>query len=260
MAAVGALLPALPACAGNAPPVAIRVPPAQLVPGTPLTVTLMLTNPGDKTPVTFAQLKEVHTKRLHLLAIDPGMTDYQHIHPTAGKKPGEYRFTFTPKQPFYFLWADVTPLSTDKPLYLRGNLGDLQSAYSAPRFNGSASQAEAGGLHFSLQFDRPLVEGDAAMGTLHVSDAGGKPFTRLEPLMGAFAHIVGFDADLTGLVHIHPMGAEPAHAGERGGPELEFHLQPSRAGYIRLYVQVQVNGKDVYAPFDLHVEAREPEM
>ena len=99
-----------------------------------------------------------------------------------------------------------------------------------------------------------LAAGKATMAKVLVTDTKGQPVKTLEPVMGAFAHGVGFDAALSGVTHVHPMGKEPQEASERGGPELEFHLLPEKAGYLKFYVQVQLGGKDVYAGFGLNVD------
>ncbi|MBX9703184.1 MAG: hypothetical protein K2X39_03430, partial [Silvanigrellaceae bacterium] len=55
------------------------------------------------------------------------------------------------------------------------------------------------------------------------------------------------------IVHIHPMGTEPSNPTERGGPDLQFHLQPEKPGFIKLFVQVKVKGKEIFAPFEVQV-------
>ena len=72
--------------------------------------------------------------------------------------------------------------------------------------------------------------------------------------MGAFAHGVGFSSDLEAVLHVHPHGAEPQSKAERAGPEIAFHVSPDRAGFYRLYIQVRINGRDIFAPFGVHVE------
>jgi len=72
---------------------------------------------------------------------------------------------------------------------------------------------------------------------------------KLEPVMGAYAHIVGFYEDRQTVLHIHPEGEEPKSADERGGPTFGFRFYAPKPGFIRLYVQVQVDGKQVFAPF-----------
>ena len=82
----------------------------------------------------------------------------------------------------------------------------------------------------------------------------GKPVDFLEPVMGAFAHMVGFYEDYETIAHIHPMEKEPTENTERGGPILRFHIEPEQSGHLKLFAQVQINGKQVYAPFSISVE------
>jgi hypothetical protein len=72
-------------------------------------------------------------------------------------------------------------------------------------------------------------------------------------LMGAFAHVVGFNAGAATMMHVHPDGAEPTTADARGGPTLAFTIQPEVAGSQRLFVQVRANGREVTVPFTLVV-------
>jgi hypothetical protein len=123
-----------------------------------------------------------------------------------------------------------------------------------------SASAVVGGLNYELTFDAPRRggvasprAGEALGGRIRVTGADGKPFARLEPLMGAYAHIVGFSADHKTVVHIHPFGAEPADAASRGGPDLPFRFYAPVAGYMRLYVQVCVDGKWQFAPFGVDV-------
>ena len=83
--------------------------------GKPQSVTLTLTDVKTGAPLGPDQLKLAHTKKLHLLIIDESLTDYQHIHPVAGAKAGQWTFSFTPKfgRP-YKVWADATRADGDQ--------------------------------------------------------------------------------------------------------------------------------------------------
>lgn len=72
--------------------------------------------------------------------------------------------------------------------------------------------------------------------------------------MAAFAHLVGFYEDGRTVVHLHPAGGEITDAAQRGGPSLDFRFYPPKAGFLRLYVQIQLDGRAVFAPFNLNVE------
>ena len=208
---------------------------------------------GKGNPVSLEQLKEVHTKKIHLLVADETLTDYQHLHPDPGTQPGTYLASFVPKNSTsYKAWLDVTPVSGGQqfiPVTLKG-----EKACSSPCVEKAlASEGTSDGLTASITFEKPLETGAAEMGMLFIKDKNGKPVTNLEPVMGAFAHIVGFYEDFETVAHIHPMGPEPKSDGERGGPELQFHIEPAKKGFIKLYAQVRREGKDIYVPFGMNI-------
>jgi hypothetical protein len=81
-----------------------------------------------------------------------------------------------------------------------------------------------------------------------VTSADGKGFTQLEPLMGAFAHLVGFSEDYKTIMHLHPKGPLLLDPAVRGGPELEFQICALRPGFVRLFAQVQIEGHSRFFP------------
>jgi hypothetical protein len=111
----------------------------------------------------------------------------------------------------------------------------------------------ADGYAFTLSIGGALTADAHVPATLTVADASGAPVAALEPLMGAYAHLVGFSADGASMLHGHPEGAEPASADARGGPALTFDLHPAVAGPTRVFVQVKIGGKVITAPFTLVV-------
>lgn len=216
-------------------------------------VTLKITNMTDGKPLTFDDLKEAHTKKLHLLIVDPSLTDYHHIHPIAGKNAGEFVFDFTPKKnDSYRVWADVIPITTGKQEYVMADMGS--AAKDKATINKDTSMTSmVDGYNFTLALDSEPKAGSAVMGNITVTK-GGKPFTQLEPVMGAFAHVVGFTEDYNSVMHIHPMGKEPTSDTERGGPKLEFHIEPKKAGFVKMFAQVKIGGKDIFAPFAIMIK------
>lgn len=213
--------------------------------GRTIRVVAQITRGGK--PLTEEELKVVHTQKFHLLVIDPTMTDYQHLHPQPTVTPGSFLFTFTPKfNGGYRAWADVTPRDTGKQQYAMADLGEPGAAAVDKK---ESHEATIGGYRFNLSFDQPPKAGSEAMGSIHVTDAQGQPVNSLEPVMGAYAHIVGFYEDYQTIVHTHPMGEEPKLDSERGGPELMFHLAPEKPGYVRLFAQVKIGGQELFTPF-----------
>jgi hypothetical protein len=72
--------------------------------------------------------------------------------------------------------------------------------------------------------------------------------------MNAFAHLVGFYSDYNTVVHLHPTGGDVLNPALRGGPALGFILFPPKAGFVRLYCQVMIDEKMVFAPFNLNIQ------
>ncbi len=119
---------------------------------------------------------------------------------------------------------------------------------------GQSLTATAGGLAFAVSLGGAATAGAHVPVTIAVTDAGtGQPFAGLEPIMGAYAHLVGFPAGSAGMLHAHPEGAEPASETARGGPVLAFELHPEAAGPTRLFLQVRKGGQTITVPFTLVV-------
>lgn len=231
------------------------VSPATHVGGKTASTVLRLTGKDGK-PLTLDQLQVAHTEKLHLLVVDETLTDYHHEHPVAGEKPGEYRFDFSPRfGGTYHIWADVVPTATGRQEYAKAKV-KVQGP-PATRNKTLNTTADADGYRFSLttENNEPLQVGKASMVTIKVTTPDGKNFTGLEPMMGAFAHMVAFPEDLESVTHIHPMGKEPTTTTERGGPELTFHVEPEKPGFQKFFLQTQIDGREVYAAFGLEVKA-----
>ncbi len=233
------------------------VPPTA---GRPTHVTIRLAT-RDGSPVRETDLLVAHTRRIHLLIIDPALEDYHHEHPTPTGTPGEYEFAFTPaKTASYRIYADVVPAATGVQEYIRTELPGAATLNARDLFlanRQSTFTAEAGGLHFQLccgtSNELPLHAGQPSALRVQVTDARGLPFAQLEPVMNAFAHLVGFYDDDRTVVHLHPAGPEVVDPASRGGPSLEFRFYPPKDGFLRLYCQVSVGGKMLFVPFSLNV-------
>lgn len=228
-------------------------PASTLTAGKTTQVTLKMTNMAGGKPLTLDDLKEAHTKKLHLLIVDPSLTDYHHIHPVAGRSAGEFVFDFTPKKnDSYRVWADVIPIATGSQEYV---MADMRSAAKdkATITKATNMTSTVEGYTFTLALDSKPKAGSAVMGNITVTK-DGKPFTQLEPVMGAFAHVVGFTEDYNSVMHIHPMGKEPTSDTQRGGPKLEFHIEPKKVGFVKMFAQVKIEGKDIFAPFAIIVK------
>ena len=246
-------------------------PDRPLAAGREAAVTARLTRVSEGAPVREEDLLVMHTQRIHLLIVNPSLDDYHHVHPTPTATPGEYVFRFTPRregaqggQGGYRAWADVVPAESVVQEYVVGDI-PADSSGTKPIDRGTRFVDVVDGLRYELSFDNKggpggqggpggaLRVGETVNGRLTVSRADGKPFTELEPIMGAYAHLVGFADDYRTVVHLHPIGAEPKRAEDRGGPTLEFKFYPPVAGFVRFYSQVSVGGESRFARFGVNV-------
>ncbi len=213
---------------------------------------------GDSSAVLPADLMMMHTQPIHLLIETPALDDYHHEHPVTTGTPGEYAFSFLPaKTSPYRVWADIVPNETgtqELPFV------DLPSTGTpGPVMNrASTFTSKAGGLSFELTLSKgnqtpPQANLPCAMNvTIHGPD--GQPATHLEPVMNAFAHLVGFYDDYHTVVHVHPGGGDVLVPDARGGPTLGFVFFPPRPGFVRFYCQVMVKGEMIFAPFNMNVQ------
>lgn len=218
--------------------------------GKPVTVALHVTDMMSGKPMGPDAFVVAHTEKMHVPAVDPSLTDYSHSHAVPTAVPGDWSFEFTPKfNRAYHLWLDVTPVGGAQQFVLVTVNGN---GASAPVAKNMSLAASVGDISATLSFDPPLVAGQAALGHLQIK-RNGKPFAALEPVMGAYAHLVGIAEDWTSISHVHPMGTEPTSASDRGGPAIDFHIEPTRAGFLKLFAQIKVDGKDVFLPFGLDV-------
>ena len=232
--------------------------------GAPVTVALSLQN-AEGAEVTANDLAVTHERKLHVMIIDEGLEDYIHTHPDPDEN-GRFAITFTPKcARAYRIWADFTVADEDAPAPAAAER-DHHDAPSgtpvvaaaslavgddaAPAFAGkNALFVDAGALRFRLWADGDVKAGETARFRLSVTDEDGTPFRGLEPIMGAYAHLVGFDPGATAMAHAHPSGAHPHGPDSRGGPDLVFDVMLDKPGPHRLFLQTRKDGEEIAAAF-----------
>ena len=204
-------------------------------------------------PITLNDLKTVHTQKMHIFIIDDELVDYSHLHANALGNTGLYEIKWSPtKQGHYNLWVDITPLKTEQEEYVFADI-TTGTVHHPIIDNHEKYQATVGNYHFNLSFDHVVVAEKPVMGIITVTDSQGKPIKTLEPIMGAFAHIVGFSEKTKHPLHAHPMGKEPTKPSDREGPTLQFHFTPDTSNFIKLFVQVKIDGEELIVPFGVIV-------
>jgi hypothetical protein len=239
------------------PVVAVRSPvslavaaAAPLLAGSDVDATLVLTTFSGK-PIAPEDLQVVQTRRIHLLIVDPSLDDYQHVHPVPGRRPGEWAFRFHPRfGGSYRVFADFTPVATNRGLYSEAELevggppNPVEPGSQAPSWT-----CERDGFRFDLMpASLPVRARVQASLRLTVTRPGGGPVP-LEPVMGAFAHLVAFDAQRSGFAHIHPSEADVTRLPDPVSPTFTFRLTIPKPGRYVIWSQVSIGGKETFAPF-----------
>jgi hypothetical protein len=224
--------------------------------GEPIRARATLTTLAGK-PVAAGDLLTVHTERLHLLIVDASLDDYHHVHPQPTGVPGEFAFQFTPTSGgSYRFFADFTPRATGRALYAGASLvvgGAADQGVATARPNRRTWRSHETAAHrFTLEgADTTLRINETADLVVRVERLDGGP-VELEEIMGAKAHLVAFDEGCTGFAHLHPTEATDAPTG--AAQKLGFALNLADPGYYRLWAQVKIDGREVFAPFGLQVE------
>lgn len=220
---------------------------------------------GSGKPVAPEDLLVTHTRPLHLLLVDPTLSDYQHVHPQPGATKGEWRFAFTPRLAgVYRIFGDFTPAATGRGLYASADL-TIAPAANAPAANGRAAERSAvptGGSNQRVERDGHAFSLSTAQTPIRAAkpidlrfairgrDGAAVP---LEPVMGAFAHLVAFDMARSGFAHLHPAEADLLKAPDAREPVLNFKLTIPRAGRYVVWAQVNLAGREAFVPFAIEV-------
>lgn len=212
----------------------------------------------DDRPVEERDLWLMHGQVVQVMVTGPHFEEFHHLTATPGGG-GRYGVVFTPAHGGeYRILAGVTPAETGLPEYPLAFL-KVEGAVMPPRpAESSAMSVEADGFRFSLSVKgsrgNQLRAGLTQALQLQVSDLAGQPVTRLEPVHQAFAHLHGFFSDTGSVLQLHPVGGDILREDVRGGPALVFKIYSPEAGRLRLYVQVQIDGRVLQAPLTIMVQ------
>jgi hypothetical protein len=71
----------------------------------------------------------------------------------------------------------------------------------------------------------------------------------LEPVMGAFAHLVAFDEARSGFAHLHPAQADVTQRPDAVRPTLDFKITIPQPGRYVIWAQVNLAGRETFVPF-----------
>ncbi|MGA3007033.1 MAG: hypothetical protein ABSE59_03995 [Opitutaceae bacterium] len=223
-------------------------------------------------------LATAHAKKLHLLIIDPTLTDYQHVHPVPAGAPGAWAFSFKPRAGGnYRFFADFVPVVTGLGLYAWADLPvaglpEKEVERDVPGLRsfsdgGSASSERGGdaalhqpwvcerdGYRFTITPGAWPIRANRLVDLKFAVERIGGGRVPLEVIMNAFAHLVAFDDQRSGFAHMHPQEYDITKPPDAVHPVLTFKLVLPRAGRYVIWSQVQIASREIFAPFWFDVE------
>lgn len=238
----------IPVVAARSPVVASLTADREPARDQPVQFTLRLATASGK-PVAPEDLIVAHTRKLHLLIVDPTLNDYQHVHPEPGRRPGDWVFALTPNRSgLYRVFADFTPAATQRGLYTSA---DFTVPGAVARVVREASTtAQAMGFNFELVLPPVFRAGQPVDLKFRIETQGrDKKPVPLQPVMGAFAHLVAFDEARSGFAHLHPNETDLAKPPDSLRPELNFKVTIPEPGRYVIWAQVNLGGSEIFVPF-----------
>ncbi len=233
-------------------PVEFSVSPESVQPEQEVDFTFRLATSTGK-PIAPVDLLISHTRKLHLMLVDPSLTDYQHIHPIPGEVPGEWHVSFAPKYAgTYRIFADFMPAVTARGLYASVDV-DVPGT-PQPLYHELSLVHRDGPYTFELSMDDGRVRArestDLTLKIRHDDDAA----VNLGEIMGSFAHLVAFDEKRSGFAHLHPQETDLESPPDLYEPELHFNITIPNSGRYVIWAQLILGDNELFIPFWFDVE------
>ncbi len=205
------------------------------------------------------QLSPAPHNHFRLTLIDPSLASMLSLYPVATDNHGYYKFNMTFLKPGeYMLLGEIT----DAQGNVYAPTGSLKLPGN-PQLISKSSHIEPGTIEKhqtinDLQFSATTTSKKIHAKQLVILDITAKHMTGefhkgLEPHMNQYAHLIGINEQKTVIFHEDPINRAPTSSKQRGGPDVRFKLRFPEAGFYRLWVQFQVDGKPVLVPYDLEV-------
>jgi hypothetical protein len=239
-------------------------PPAgRIVAGRPATVSFRVVLPDGRPLTQYKTGTGPHTG-VHLIIVRDDLAYIIHDHPpiTAG---GLLRQTvrFPAPGPYHVL-VDVYPnLPGGQPNFQLFRNIDVAGAYHPIKLPAFTADEVIDGYHFAMQGHPRLHAIQAAFVHVRVTDPRGRP-VHFTPWFGALAHAIFFEHGTLNYFHTHVCAPDAPNCGSLLGATRITGSAPAPgrltlgvllpvAGTWRLFIQLQVHGRVITAPYTLKV-------
>ena len=231
--------------------------------GRPVTVSFTILQPNGKPLTAYRHGAGPHTG-VHLIIIRRDLATLIHRHPPVAPDGSiSDRITFSEPGP-YRVVVDAYPnvQGPQRNFQLFGTL-QVAGSYKPARLPAFRQSVDVAGYRFRLHGQPRLKAIQAAFLTATVTDPQGRP-ARFTPWFGALAHAIFFRSGSLDYFHTHVCapgasgcasflgGASVAGSSSTPG-KLNIGVLVPVPGTWRLFLQCQVNGHVLTAPFTLKV-------
>lgn len=169
-----------------------------------------------------------HEKKLHFIAYDPGLMEFQHVHPDFDGTSWNVDMNFAVNGD-YFVWAqgELASDSSDFNANTRLLVENGTPEWPTPNLSDVRSGSLTGSV--ATLSNQKIKAGKMAMLMLTFTEADGSP-ANISPYLGAFAHVISTPTDGSSLLHVHPMDGSTPNEGM-------LHATFPNPGFYRIWVQ-----------------------
>ena len=190
-------------------------------------------------------LEVSHEKKLHFLAYDSALKEFQHLHPEFDGEFWSVDLRFT-KSGTYWFWAQGVLSDGEEfsaPIDTVVDLPGKPGWPLPPQLTDSRSGVS--GVSKVTLGNTKLFANKMVMLAVKVSRTdGSKP--QVTPYLGAFAHVIAVTEDADSLIHVHPMNGSKPEEGM-------LHATFPRKGFYRLWIQYVDGGELRTIPLSVQV-------
>jgi Cu+-exporting ATPase len=222
------------------------------MPGLPAQLRFGLSDMSTGQPI--AKLAVEHEKPMHLVIATKDLKYFDHIHPDATGKAGEYAVSYAfPAAGDYVLYDEFAQEGgADEIHRFDLRVGDVGSQPAQLVLDENPA-SQVGEYKVWLTPQGPTRAGEASNFVLEVA-RNGKPVTDLQPYLGAAAHVVILDQDAGSFQHNHAWPGQTLTAGGMGemrevpasfGPHSIFTAHFPKAGLYKVWAQFAHQGEVV---------------